>query len=256
MNKLLTLIFLITISATTLLGQNKVRVYGHVSDFDNQALDSVTVRLKQNIDSLSIDDKAKLFQNSYETLTDSTGYFSMEVDPGTYYCIYAIKESDYGKTRLEYWAWNVPIYHDLEINPQYHRMEVYGINGFEPQHGPFNSYMLYFRPMSLTEAHKIPLGNQPDTINIAPERITKDELTVKVNGRRADISAINKISISTRNNHYMYAYMVQIGKPDTDLTGFNSSQLVDGYDKITIELHSNETDEYGKGEYFLKKIGH
>jgi len=169
--------------------------------------------------------------------------------------VYAIKESEYGKNRLEYWAWNVPIYSNLELNPQYHRMEIYGINGFEPQQGPFNSYMLYFRPMSLTKGLKIDQKNQPDTVDIAPENITPEELTIKVNGVEAKVVAINKIVKYTRNDHFMYAYMVQIEKPDESIIGFHVSQLVDGFDKITIVLHSNENGDYGKGEYFLKRIG-
>jgi len=39
----------------------------------------------------------------------------------------------------------------MEINPQYDRMEIYGINVFEPQVTPQETYMLYFRPMSLAK---------------------------------------------------------------------------------------------------------
>lgn len=238
-----------------LYGQDKIHVYGHAKDFNGNPIDSVTVRLKQNIDSLALKDKDKVFENSYETLTDRNGYFSLEVDPGTYYCVYAIKEVDYGKTKLEYWAWNVPVYQDLEINPQYDRMEIYGVNGFEPQHGPFNSYMLYFRPMSLTKALALrKMETQPTMQNIAPDSISKEELSVKVNGREAEVVNIDKIKIYTRNGHYMYAYMAQILKPET--TGpLHPEEMAEGFDKITIVLHSAETNEYGKGEYFLKKIG-
>ncbi len=54
---------------------------------------------------------------------------------------------------------------------------------------------------------------------------------------------------------YIIAYMIQILKPLDTIPVFNSEQLVNGYDKISIILHSNETNEYGKGEYFIEKIG-
>ncbi len=138
MNKLHLIVILLMIFSNSICGQSKVRIYGHVTDFNNNPVDSVSVWLKQNIDSLELKNKDKIFENSHETFTDSNGYFSMEVEPGIYYCLYAIKEVDYGKTKLEYWAWNIPVYNDLVINPQYDRMEIYGISGFEPKRGPFN----------------------------------------------------------------------------------------------------------------------
>ncbi|MCW3789236.1 carboxypeptidase-like regulatory domain-containing protein [Plebeiibacterium sediminum] len=255
MNKLNSFVLIIILFSTTLLSQNKVRIYGHVTDFNNNPVDSVSVWLKQNIDSLELKNKDKIFENSHETFTDSTGYFSMEVEPGTYYCLYSIKEVDYGKTKLEYWAWNIPVYKDLEINPQYDRIEIYGISGFEPKRGPFNSYKIYFRPMSLTKAHNLSKETKSDTINIAPNEITEEELTVKVNGTESKIVAIDKIREYTRDDHYMFAYMIQVLKPLDPLPTFNSEQLVDEYDKISVILHSSETNEYGKGEYFIKKIG-
>lgn len=244
------------IFAFNLQGQEKVRIYGQVTGVDNQPADSASVWLKQNIDSLSIEDKGNVFNNSYETFTDENGFFSMEVEPGTYYCLYAITENDYGKTKLEYWAWDLPIYKDLEINPKYDRMEVYGIHGFEPKRSPFDTYMLYFRPMSLTKALNVPNLPKSDTVNIAPNTISEDELLVKVNGIPTKVLAIDRIREYTRNGKYMFAYMIQIMKPKEDEHDIsNPSELVDGYDKITIELTSKETNEFGKGEYFLKRIG-
>ena len=138
--------------------QDTVILYGKVTDKFNQPVDSASVWLKNRVDNISTKNKPALFENAYETLTDKHGNFSIEVEKGTYYCLYAIKESDYGKTKLEYWAWNLPIYDDLEINPQYDRMEIYGINASEPQTGPFETYQIYFRPMSLTKALQLPKG--------------------------------------------------------------------------------------------------
>lgn len=255
MNKLYLIILMTMISVSILHGQDKVRIYGQVTDVDNQPVDSASVWLKQNIDSLSIENKGKIFKNSYETFTDSNGFFSIEIEPGTYYCLYAIYENDYGKTKLEYWAWNLPIYKDLEINPRYDQMEIYGINGFEPQRGPFNTYMIYFRPMSLTKALSLSKESKSDTIDIAPENISVEELSVKVNGIKTKVVAIDKIREYIKDNKFMYAYVIQILKPEEIIPKESESELVEGFDKITIELTSKETNELGKGEYFLKKIG-
>lgn len=251
--KYLTLILTVLIFSAQ-FAQEKVTLYGKVTDFNNQPVDSASVWLKNSIDTISTKNKPKLFDNAYEVFTDSNGDFSIEVEKGTYYCLYAIKESDYGKTKLEYWAWNLPIYDDLEINPQYDRMEIYGINAFESQTGPFDTYTIYFRPMSLTKALKLPKNTKLDTINIAPKSISAEELSVQLNGNTAKVVSINKVNEYARGT-YMFGYLIQILKPKSNKQKTKISELVKGYDKISITLHSKETNEIGKGEYFVKRIG-
>ena len=255
MNTLKNTILLFTLlTVSNLIGQNTVKLYGKVTDFNNQPVDSASVWLKTKINGISINDKRKLFDNAYETLTDKNGNFSIEVEKGTYYCLYAIKESDYGKTKLEYWAWNLPIYSDLEINPQYDRLEVYGINAFEPQTGPFETYQVFFRPMSLTKALKLPKKIVSDVIDIAPKVIKEEDLKVQVNGIDVKILSLNRVKEYSRKK-YMYGYFIQILKPKVNEIGVSLSEIPYGYDKISITLNSKETNEKGKGEYFIKKIG-
>jgi hypothetical protein len=235
-------IFLV-ICISTINAQDSVRIYGYVTDFANHPLDSVSVRLKN-----------KKFENMYTTLTDSKGYYSMIVLKDLYYSLYAIKPSDYGKSKLEYWAWNIPAYEDLEINPQYDRMEIYGVNAFEPQVGPWETYMIYFRPMSLTKGLDLQnnLGdkdkiNDLDTIDIAPKMIKNEELEIRVNEQKCKIVSISKIPEYARGG-YMYGYLVQVKKPE------KASENQKRYDKISIILKSKETGDIGKGEYFFEKI--
>lgn len=227
--------------------QDTVRIYGMVTDFNSKPIDSVYVDVK-DCD----------FKTLFETMTDHNGCFSMKVVKGVYYCMYAIKLSDYGKTKLEYWAWNVPAYGDLEINPQYEKMELYGLNAFEPQVGPYETYMVYFRPMSLTkslqyadESNKKEFerksNDSHDTINIAPTSISKEELKVSVNNVPTDVVSINKV-VEYARGAYIYGYLIQILKPK------NMNQIVNDFDKISLILHSKETDEYGKGECFINKV--
>lgn len=236
---------LLTLLFTCFLGglkaQESVKLYGRVTDFEGNPIDSVSVRLKN-----------RQFENLYETLTDIDGKFSLQVKRDTYYCLYAIKLSDYKKRKLEYWAWNVPIFSDLEINPQYNNMEIYGMNAFEPQVSPHETYRIFFRPMSLKKgnADKIEKG---DTINMAPETITPDELDVKINGADAKIVGINKTTEYARGG-YFYCYDVQVLKPDHTLETIKESERVTGHDKISIILKSKETGEIGKGEMFVKRI--
>lgn len=249
----ISLILILVLFSISTNAQDTVTLYGVVTDVNNEPVDSASVWLKNRLDNIATEDKRQLFENAYETLTDKEGRFSIEVEKGTYYCLYAIKESDYGKTKLEYWAWNLPIYEDLELNPQYDRLEIYGINASEPQTGPFETYQIYFRPMSLTKALKLPKGKL-EVIDIAPKTISKEELEVKLNGVLAEVVAINKVEEYARGTT-MYGYLIQIKKPKPNLTLTKSTEMVKGYDKISIILKSTETNEFGKGEYFVKRIG-
>lgn len=226
--------------------QETVRIYGKVTDFNSLPLDSVSVRLKN--------DK---FENLYETLTDKDGYFLMDVPKGEYFCLYAIKLADYGKTKLEYWAWNIPLYQDININPQYERMEIYGLNAFEPKVSPFETYMIYFRPMSLTKSLRITnednkkkfeqkANRDHDTIDIAPNNIIPEELTIKINENETQVLNIQK-TVEYARGGYLYGYLIQIRKPKVEIDQCGK------YDKISIILHSKETNEIGKSEIFVQK---
>ncbi len=230
-------------------------VSGKVSDFDGQPLDSVTIRLKN-----------KAFDNVYETLSDKDGNYSMHVKEDDYYCLYAIKLPEYRVNRLEYWTWNVPVHGNITINPQYDRMEIYGINIFEPQVTPQETYMIYFRPMSLTKTLQFASEQELDKeefetagktesllketdklINMSPDSISPKELVIEINGVKSEILEINKITEYARG-FKMYGYVVQVRKPE------KQKNIDSEYDFISVTLNSNETNEIGKGEAFVKRI--
>jgi hypothetical protein len=229
-------------------------ISGNVSDFHGNPIEDATIRLKN-----------RAFENLYETVSDKRGDYSMAVQEGDYYCLYAIKLSEYRVNRLEYWAWNVPVHSDMVINPRYDRMEIYGINAFEPQVTPQETYMVYFRPMSLRKTLAVAARRKVEEKNfqsagrtegllnetgqltdMAPDAITADELTVEVNGARAEIVAINKVKEYARG-FFMYGFMAQILKPK------DGKRTAPGYDRISITLHSKETGESGMGETFVER---
>ncbi len=229
-------------------------VSGKVTDFKGQPIDSVTIRLRN-----------KAFENIYETLSDENGNYSMKVKEDNYYCLYAIKLSEYRVNRLEYWTWNVPVHQNITINPQYERMEIYGINIFEPQVTPQQSYMVYFRPMSLTKSLDLMSAQQVDKakyekakqtenllkktdklVNISPDSISPEELTIEINGMKSKIVEINKVLEYARGFNFN-GYCVQVLKPEN-----GSTKTEMGYDFISITLNSKETGEIGKGEAFVK----
>ncbi len=254
MKKILAIILSLCFSSL-IQAQEYVTLSGRVTDFSGQPIDSVLVRVKD-----------RAFNNPYQTYSDKNGIFSMQVAKGHYNCIYATKVSDYRKTKLEYWAWNVPIFEDLEINPQYNNMEIYGINVFEPQVTPYETYMIYFRPMSLKKiitliesqnvdkksfekvgkVEQLLNATEDNIFNIAPDSISSDELTVKINGIESKVVNIERVKEFARGMN-MYGYFIQVIKPE----GINAMDL--DYDKISIVLNSTETNEIGLGEVFIKR---
>ena len=172
--------------------ENKfVYISGKVTDFKNNPIEKVTVGIK-NAD----------FKDIYHTITDKDGNYSIKVERNNYFALFAIRESDYGKTKLEYWAWNIPAQDDITINPKYNNLEIYGVHIFEPITKPNNTYRIYFRPMSLKKFQQV---NENDTIDIIPI-LQKDEITIKINDNISNIKTLDKVLEYNTTGKYIYAY--------------------------------------------------
>ena len=146
--KQLSFFFLMFILGVNLSAQNRntITISGQVADFDGNPIDSSVVRLLH-----------KDFSIAYETYSNKTGHYTLEnIEKGKYMALYVMRPKEYPQEnavkeedmRLEFWAWNVIADKDLEINPRYHRLELYGFQVFEVLGGsPY--LMAYVRPMSL-----------------------------------------------------------------------------------------------------------
>lgn len=80
------------------------RIFGHVRDFDGKPIEGADIELK-----------TARFENAAATRSARDGSYSMSVEAGMYIAFAAVK--DYQVSKLEYWAWNVPAFGDLEIDP-------------------------------------------------------------------------------------------------------------------------------------------
>ena len=221
--------------------QVRVRIHGTVTDFRGAPLDNVTVHVK--------DEK---FNNLYSARSGKDGRYEILVPPGMYFCLYAIREGEYKKTSLEYWAWNVPALSDIEINPQYEKLEIYAVNAFKPQVTPYDTFMVYFRPMSLSWTFKNygPSGQvnaQPgDTIDIAPPKLEEKDLDIRINGGPAKVVSITKLKEYARGN-YLVGYLVQCVAPA------DTRSVVDGFDVITVKVTDPATGDTGRADYFYRR---
>lgn len=227
---------------------NKTKLYGKITDFNNMPLSEAVVRL--------ISDK---FEDIHVTYTDTNGNYELEVEKGTYYTFFACK--DYNINHLEYWAWNVPIFDNMELNARIDGIEIYALNAFRIQ-GAHPAISLYFRPMSLKKGKKLQeLGywdsdtktdkKAVDIFDIAPE-LSNSDIEVYVDDKKVEVLGVNKTleyvgkNIDNKDEH-MYGYLIQVSLPaDYRATKYD-------YKKIHVVLNDKETGEKGEGSVFWKE---
>lgn len=222
------------------MNNDYVKVYGKVTDFNGTPLSKAEVRLT--------DDK---FEDIYKTYTDSDGRYEIDVEKGVYYTFYACK--DYKINYLEYWAWDVPIFDNMEINAQIDGLEIYSLTAFRVKWN-FLQLMLYFRPMSLKRAKELEksgainfkeksVEDSLEVIDICPE-LTKNDVEVHINNEKVEVFEVNKVKEYGGKNQYMYSYLVHVGlKKETNKYEYN---------KVHITLTDRKTGEKGEGSVFWK----
>jgi hypothetical protein len=213
-----------------------VKITGRVTDFEGRPVKGAAVELKSS-----------RFENAAEGVSDKDGRYALTVPRGTYMALAAVK--DYKVKSLEYWAWNVPAEQDLEINPRFDRLEVYGINAWRPQ-GGYPSYQIYFRPMSLTRTLKAVqdaggmnnLGKLK-VIDIAPE-LMADNIQVTIDGQPVRVFQLNKVREASGPNQYLFGYLIQVPLPET-------KPKTESF-PITITLTDRTTGEKGEGCLYFR----
>ena len=193
---LLILSFLIMTNHFNCFSQT-VSISGKVTDFEGNPINSCFIDLKHAD-----------FTSAYSTYSDKNGNYKLEnVEKGNYLALFALRMDEYptakqvpeADMRLEFWAWNIIADSDLVINPRYHKLELYGTVATKMPNG----YMLYFRPMSLTNF----LVNE--NVSVAPENLKvnvfADEEPLKIKSIQP-VEEYNEEMIIT-------GYIIQVDKP-------------------------------------------
>jgi len=211
-----------------------VTITGRVTDFAGAPLAGADVALLTH-----------QFAEQAKTTTDRDGRYSLEVVRGARGHLFACR--DYQKQNLEFWAWNLEADHDLVIDARVHRLELYAMNAFVPQGGT-PSWLVYFRPMSLTRATEF-LANPESgggVVDIAPALVA-GEVSATVDGVAAPVLEISRVleaGGSDTGGRPLVAYLIQIAAPEG---GPGSATR-----KICVELHDSELEESGEGCVFWK----
>lgn len=227
-NYILVLITFLFISSTAFSQNNTVTLSGKVTDFEENPIDSAVILIKD-----------KNFNDLYKTYSDTDGNYSLEVKKDTYYGLASVRMQDYGKTKLEFWAWNLIVDDNMELNIKYDKLEVYGVNVFRVQ-GAYPGYNIFFRPMALSRYFADNVDrNNPD---LAPE---KENLDVKVfiNDEPVTVNLVQKVKEYVGKQQTSNAYLIH-----TDLGKKNDKEFT----KFRIVLKDKKYGDIGEAYYFLR----
>ncbi|GAA0541903.1 hypothetical protein FHS83_000200 [Rhizomicrobium palustre] len=199
-------------------------ISGTVRDFDGKPVAGAEVVLKSSA-----------FNDLYTVKSDGDGHYRMIVEDGRYMALESITTADYGKSRLEFWAWNVPVASDMNIDVRYHRLEIYGVNVFKVQ-GAGPGYFAYFRPMSLTRALSKDTKKDPDIAPLPNEL----DLKVAVNGAPAVIDTVERVQEYFGKGPTMVSYLVH----------FQPAKPIEGTVEVRITGLDKANGDRGEGAYF------
>jgi hypothetical protein len=212
-----------------------VHISGTVTDFEGTPIGGAAVELKKTD-----------FQSAYRCLSDAQGKYHLLVEPGSYIALTAIVTEDYATKKLEYWAWNIPAFRDLEINPRYDRIEVYAMNAWRPQ-GALPSLQVYFRPMTLQRVVNqggVEALKTAKLIDIAPE-LTHEDIVATIDGQQVAVLHVNKVLEAAPNGQLIFGYLIQIALPE--------KQPATDYWRICLMITDPATGEMGEGLLFWEK---
>lgn len=231
--------------------ERNVEVFGKVTDFDNNPLQDAVVEIKND-----------RFEAVYKARTNVEGEYRIRVKRGLYLALMACK--DYKTKYLEYWAWNVPAYQDLQFNPRIGGIEVYAMNAFSPQ-GAYPSLLIYFRPMSLIRSQRLEgvrAIKRIGVIDISPV-LSKDDIQVRINGRPVEMLEVNRVKEYADGIYSMIAYLVQLTLPKRSIIAYliQSALPVEklenkgdsGFFRVDVTLKDTQTGERGEGCCFWRK---
>ena len=244
---LLTLFSFTTVCLAQEPESETITISGRVTDFDGHPVDGSAVLL------LNSD-----FSPAYKTLSDADGYYRLEnVRKGRYAAMAAMRLEEYPREnavpeedmRLEYWAWNVIADRDLEINPRYHKLELYGLTVFE-EYGGMPFMMVYFRPMSVTKyisyekAMYLDKGKMEQAeadLTVPPEHL---RIEVYAGDKELRVHSVHALLEDTANGYVPTSYLAWVKKP----------KIRPGtpYVVFRVVATNTEFDETGENAYFYE----
>lgn len=223
-------------------------ISGRVTDYNGLPVDSCSVMLF-NPD----------FNPALVSESDADGFYRLDSVPeGRYAAIAAIRLNEYPRMqqvppedmKLEFWAWNVVLDRDLDLNIRYGKLELYGTRAFY-EYGGRQELLIYTRPMSVTKAVLFPdyadksAMERNSSVTVAPKFM---EFRVYVDGRPIEILSVQHLSLPNTNGNSMNddCYLIQTTLPE------NNNSNPEKPHEIRVVGHNKEYDEWGESVYYLE----
>lgn len=229
MKRTFLLVAITMMMAMSVFSQRMVTIKGKVTDFSGNPIAGAMIEVK-----------TKNFDMKYHAFSDKNGNYSVDVMEGTYLGISCVRMQEYGKSKLEFWAWNVPAYNNMTIDMRYNELEVYGMNVFRIQ-GAYRGYTIYCRPMTLKK-YLAWQQNPVSNVDLAPNP-DKMRVDVTVNGSPARVNKVEEVA-EFAGKQQCSGYMIY-----TELGAATSKP----YDEIRVTITDLETGEKGESVYFKMK---
>lgn len=191
--------------------------------------------------------KNPAFANVKEVHCDAQGRYELSLEHGTYNAI-AISDEGYGKTTLEFWAWNVRVTGDLILDATMDRLEVYNLSVWNSKGGS-PAFFVSFRPMALdralamgsTPTPRVAEGDTLPVVDISPA-LTARTIEVTLDGAPMEIQSLQRYyehhtDRTGGNAFYMPATLVQLRRPS----------LARGLHMVRVRIIDARTGAVGEG---------
>ncbi len=219
-----------------------ITIEGVVSDKHGKPVKECDVFFNKN---------AWIDEDSVHVMCDPNGFYSAVIEPGHYNSVYVCDEKLYGKSKLEFWGWNLHFTESQTLNAQFDKMEVFSLATWA-SNGGSNSLFASFRPMSLDRA-KQPIFRD---ITHNEEKITLFDIlpTIDVNSIHGFVDGK---PIRLLNYSWTYEKVERCGsKQDVGESGcympmivaqFSKPVLSKGMHTLKINVIDSENGDFGQG---------
>ena len=182
-------------------------ISGKITDFESNPFPAAVVYNLHTFEGLSGD---------IGVWSDESGNYTLTLPKGEYHSIF-VDDNTYAQSSLEAWGWKMIVdcdeVHDYKIgNGEVYSLDVWTNNG------GFPTLFMYFRPMILSYAMKQNVnsaevnGKQYSVYDTCPE-IELHNISVAINGSKADNISLQKIIETGQDGSAMPAYILQVERP-------------------------------------------
>jgi hypothetical protein len=191
--------------------------------------------------------------------SDSGGNYEIVLPERTYNAL-IIETVDKGVSNLEAWAWHIIVDEDQELDFKIGNGEVYNLNVWV-NNGGGDAYFISFRPMLLKKIfppknYSLQLNEQEFNVAELAPPLGKEDLVIKINGKKAQIISIQKYFETgfLGQNFGLLSYLIQVSRQGLSRIGKQTVQVE--YEKqIEVKGRKMKINSMGYYQFYLNYGG-